>query len=1479
MNILQQRIAELEYSSDVYFVTNQSHAPFSSLSLALLKGLSCRAPDGSFQYFNPDTEFISYCFTLIIGVSVAAALFFPILYRVFDLYRHAKGIHTACGQSAIIASLASVFLFLGWFYQQGMVPNAGECIIAVVGLAASILEAVQDGRVTVCSAELLLYWCSMVAVYFSFAVDAYVRLGSTAWPLIGCAVAAVIVFLLEMLNSSRKTESDRVAFDDSTIFSKITISYANKLLKRGAMNKITRDDLPEPPAGLNTVNCYTNLENQLSKIPESSKYRVIWALCKALSTKLVTLVLVDVLSEFVTYIQPSVLGLFLSSLQSYSSGTGPLYACFYYALLIGFVPLIVTSLGNLVNMVSTYTYVISRTALVSLIYRKSMRLGPAAREHYDSAKIMNLINVDSEQIDGVFQTLPNLVSAPVAVVVSTFQLWRFLGSSMFAAAALYIVVVPITGFLSTHIGKMFPEQMKYKDERNKLTSNAFRNIKSLKLYAWEKPFYDRIVDVRSNKELRLQKKISIFVSMIGLIWNVMGDLIGAAVFIVYLYLREGSLTPEVVFPSLMLLQYATAPFMILPMALTAVFRALTSQERINEFLLEEDQDYQNYLHRSDPAYGYEEPSVVIDNATISWNGSDDEEKKALVDVSLQTYRGDFVCVTGRVGSGKTAFLKGLAGELSVLNGSILVKGSIAYCSQDAWLQNMTLRANILFGEKMDLEWYQRVISACELQDDLKQLPKGDFTDVGERGISLSGGQKARVALARAVYSRADIYLFDDVLSAVDEHVSAKLIRNLFSKDGLLANRTIVLATNNVRVLSHASQIVALSEKKIVACESFKDVIKEGEKSQIYRLIQEFGHAKDLEMEAEHIEDRKSEVLTRETSGLNLYSLGQNVKPTEIETVNIRLNPENEEEEDESEVVSLSVFKRYFTQLNLWYSYGFIIILVLSVIITNCINIYLGFMSNKGLSTLYDARWYLVAYMTIVFVSALGILLSQVWNNVVIALQVSRIMHDKMLWNLMHAPMSFFDSTPLGKMINRFTGDIGVLDNQFPGMLYYTVRSSMNVIMGLFTVVCGSPFVALVIIPLTWIGNQFRLIYVPSSRKISRMASASNSPILSQIEESLKGQSILRTFDRTNQFIDVYEQRVNYWIELSFLRMNLQQWLGFRIQAMTSILMLAASLSITVLVSKSKLSIGYAAVTIHFSSRAGIMVRQTLNYLAQIEVSGVSLERVLEYIDIKQEAPSHIAETYPGENWPAAGDVQFRELSARYTPSGPDVLKNLTFAINSGEKIGIVGRTGSGKSTLTMAIFRILEAYRGHIDINDVNTSTIGLHDLRSKLSIIPQDAQIFDGSLRENLDPFGLVSDVRLWEILELCHLKAHFSKLGTGLDTVLTDGGDNLSRGQSQLVCLGRALAHESKVLVLDEATASVDVETDSVVQETIRTNFKDRTIITIAHRLNTIMDSDRIIVLETGEIKEFDTPQRLLDSKGLFWQLKNAEKAKKQT
>lgn len=1427
-----------------------------------------------FEFFNPDTEFLSQWLVLAVGVTVSIALVVPLIYRSYDLARQARGFMTICGQLAILCAFIAPLGLATQIYLLNARPAPGEIVILVVAVLALFLQTIQDGRVTVCAPELLLYWSGMIAVYISLAVDLGLRSGLEAWPLIVSAITAVASFFFELYNPGRGAGA-RVAFDDANIFSKITISYANALLRTGARDRITRDDLPEPPAGLNAAACHNKLEDALRRTPDGSRYRLLRALFSSLAGRLVALVLLDIAAELIIYLQPSVLALFLGSLQSYTVGEGPLFVCFYYAALIGLVPVLTTSLNNLVNLFASYTYVVSRTSLVSLIYRKAMRLGPAARDHFDAAKVMNLINVDSEQVDGVAQTLPSLISAPLAVVFSTYQLWRFLGPSMFAAFALYVIVVPLTGVISSRIGKLFPEQMKNKDDRNKLTSNAFRNIKSLKVYAWEKPFFERIADVRANRELKLQKRISIYMSLVNLIWNAMGDLIGAAVFILYLYLQQGPLTPEIIFPSLMLLQYATSPFMTLPMALTSLFRALTSQQRINEFLLEEDQDHMNYLHRAEPAYGFDEPAVVLDSATISWNGSDTDDKRALVDMSLHAYRGDLVCVTGRVGAGKTAFLKAIAGELTVLMGTVLVKGSVAYCTQDAWLQNTTLRSNVLFGEKLDTEWYQRVLTACELQDDLRQLPKADLTDVGERGISLSGGQKARVALARAVYARADVYLLDDVLSAVDEHVSARLVNNLFSKDGLLANRTIVLATNNVKILSHASQILAIADKRIVASETFKEVIQKKEESMIYRLILEFGRAKDLELEAEHVEDRKTGVISRESSVPNLYSLGLTTKPAEMAVVDIRLNPENQEEEEESAVVSLTVFKRYFAQLNPWYTYFLIFALILSVVVTSSINIYLGYMSDMALETLKEARYYLAIYMSIVLVSAALVQVSQVWNNVVVALRVSRILHDKMLWNLMHAPMTFFDSTPLGKLINRFTGDIGTLDNQFPGMLYYTVRSMMNVVVGIATVILGAPMVVVVIVPLAWLGNYFRQIYVPSSRKVSRMASASNSPILSQIEESLKGQSILRAYGRTAQFIDVYEQRVNYWIELSFLRMNLQQWLGFRIQAMTSALMLAAAMSVTILVSQDLLKIGYAAVTLHFASRAGVMVRQSLGCLAQMEVAGVSLERVLEYVDVKQEAPPHIEATFPGKQWPETGDLKFHDLCARYSPAGKDVLKHLNFSINGGEKIGIVGRTGSGKSTLTMALFRILEPYTGHIDIDRVDTSKIGLNDLRSKLSIIPQDAQIFDGTLRENLDPFGTVTDARLWEVLDLCHLKTHFSRLGTGLDAILTDGGDNLSRGQAQLVCLGRALVHESKILVLDEATASVDVETDTVVQETIRSNFQDRTIITIAHRLNTIMDSDRIIVLEEGEIKEFDTPQRLLELKGLFWKLHDAEKA----
>lgn len=1448
--------------------------PLKAVSSAFLGGISCRTPDGTFEFLNPDTRFLSYCATLIVGAATTAALLGPVLYRIFDLSRHEKGTKTIYGQFAFISSILAHLAYLSHLLFCEYSPTFLEISVPTAGFATSLLQYVQDGRVWVSSGEVLLYWPGVAFCYLSFALDFYLRYGlKHSILLIAASLFSVISFVLELNNEERTSEEQKASVDTTNILSKISVSYANELLYKGSKGEITHSDLPKAPADLNAYNCGHGLEEALGKRSESNGYRLLLSLAEFLGTKLVAVFFLDTLCEVISYLSPSVLSLFLHSLELYVDGKSPIYVSYYYAVLLSLLPVLTTSLRNINTLTTTHTYIMTRTSIITIIYRKAMRLSPSGREKFDSSKIMNLINVDANQVDGLAGFLPLLISAPVGIIISTYQLWKFLGVSMFAALLIYGLLAPITGLLTSKISGYVPEQMMVKDKRNKLTSNLFRTIKSLKLYAWETPFYERVVDVRQNEELALGRKITIlFTALISLL-NSTGDMVAITVFSTFLFLKEGTLTASVVFPSLLLFNLATEPFQILPMAFVNLTQMLTSQRRINELLVEKDNDYLNYTRLGETAHGYEENSIKVENATVSWDGDESEQKIALKEISFQATRGDLLCITGKVGSGKTALLRALSGDLSILNGSVTIKGALAYCSQDAWLQNLSLKDNILFGQSYDEKWYARVVESCQLVDDIKQMPEGDKTEVGERGISLSGGQKARVALARAIYARADIYLFDDVLSAVDEHVSGHLIRNIFSKDGILGNRTIVLATNNVKVLSQASTIIELAEKKIAEISSFQEVVSHGNSSKIYRLIEEFGHAQDLKQEAEKVELRKPYVIQKEADFPDFYPPTQYAMPLDIAPVNIRLTSDDDEEQDNNSV-SLTIYRRYFEFLPWWMYIVLIGLIISTTIVIRSQTLYLSYMSNKALTNMFDARWYLLGYFAIVVISIAGLIFSMIWNLVIMGLRISNIMHNHMLWNVMHAPMSFFDKTPLGRLINRFTSDISQLDFSVPLQFYFAIHSVIDVGVMAAIIVISSPLSALLIIPLSFFGNKIRLLYVPSQKKISRMGSAADSPILSHIEDSLKGRLIVCSFDRMAQFSAVYEERVNYWIQITYVQRNISMWLSYRIRLIASILMLSTTLSVSWLITKNLISVGYCGAVVNFASSMGMMLTQTLGMLSQLEVSGVSLDRILEYINIDQEAPSHIEATEPDSSWPSSGLVKFDDLSARYSPEGPDVLKNLSFTIDGGEKIGIVGRTGSGKSTLTMAIFRILESRSGHIDIDDINTSLLGLSDLRSKLSIIPQDAQIFDGTLRENLDPLNTADDAKLWEVLELCHLKTHFESIEGGLDAPLSDGGENLSRGQAQLVCLGRALIHEAKVLVLDEATASVDVETDRVVQETIRKNFSERTIITIAHRINTIMDNDRILVLDYGEIREFDTPQKLLDTKGMFYGLYNASK-----
>lgn len=1406
--------------------------------------------------FDPNTEFLSSCLLTLCEIVVSLLSVLPILAESYKLAGQERGKFTIKGKLAFLCALIAPVVRLSIMYQDQSSSTGADYFIVAVGFVAALLHHVQEGRVLVCSSELLLYWLCIGLTSIGRAVDAFLS-QAPSWQLTAAvAVLSVFAFILEYSN-------DRVhgvvGYDTVNIFDKVSLNFMSPLLKAGAERQLTQSDFPEPSKGLTSYNSYHKLNEIFETYSPDSKYRVILSVLWLLKSQILSIVVIDSIAEALTYFRPLALAWFLKALRDFYNGEVPIFHAAYFGVLVGVLPILTTALQNIIQLVNAYTYVVSRSSLTGLIYRKALRLSPKGREVFDSAKIMNLINVDSDQIETGLNFLPNFVSAPVALIISTWQLYFFIGKSMFAAIPLYALFVPYSSYMSKFFFTLYPEIMKVKDLRTKATSNALRNIKSVKLYAWEEPLATRIDNIR-EREIKIVRRTQTIGSMLGGVWSTMSDFVAAAVFIAFLYFKQGQLSPEVVFPVLALLINLTAPFALIPMSITSLGQAFTSQKRVNELMQEEDQKSLNIL-RLPADDGYDSDTVKFDNAQVSWNGDSDEDKIALKDLRWTASNGELVCITGRVGSGKTAMLKALCGELKIVNGSVVVRGSIAYCPQEAWLQNKTVKENVLFGLKYDEDFYLRTIRACDLEKDIESLPNGHDTDVGERGISLSGGQKARVALARAVYSRADIYVLDDVLSAVDEHVSAHLIDNLLGRNGIIASKTIILATNNVKVLSHASKIIALRDKSIVEQGTLGEVRDNKEKSEIYRLIKEFGTGGNIDNVTLH--DRKKHISSKEAS---------DEKPPELDYSKPSLLKDQEEEEQDNGSVSWKLFRRYFQAGGYWTLAGSMVITICSVLVMNMLTIWLGLLSNQGFSNLLDARFYVIVYLVIAFVSAFLIFFSSFWTMSILALRAATVIHNEMVRTTLHAKMTIFDTTPLGRMLNRFTGDIQNLDSKLPYAVYYMFRSLLNSIQAAIIVLFGAPLVIIVVLPMTLLSNMYRKMYVPASRQISRMSSAANSPILAHIEESIKGAAIIRSYGFTEQFINNFEYRTDYWIETTFLKMNSRRWLTWRIQAMTAILGLCASLTMVVLVYKGLLSVGFVGVVMHNTSRLGVMVQQTIFFFAELEICGVSLERAIEYIDAPQEAAAHIPETLPAGSWPSAGIVKFENFSTRYKPDGEDVLKKLTFSIQSKEKIGIVGRTGSGKSTLTLSLFRLLEATQGHIEIDAIDTSGLGLTDLRSKLSIIPQDAQIFEGTLRENLDPLESVDDTRLWQVLELCHLKEHFTKIETGLDTPLVDGGENISRGQAQLICLGRALVHDSKVLVLDEATASVDVETDRILQQTIRSQFKDRTIITIAHRLNTIMDSDKIMVLDGGVLQEFDTPENLLKSKGFFWSLHEA-------
>lgn len=1164
-----------------------------------------------------------------------------------------------------------------------------------------------------------------------------------------------------------------------------------------------------------------------------------------------------------------------------------------------------------------------KSALTCLIYEKALKLSAEGKKEKSTGDIVNHVSVDVGDISLSIENCSDVLTVILRLAITLAALYKLLGNAMWAGLATALILVPLSTLISTALYSLYNKQMELKDERTRFTSEILNAIKSIKLYSWETPMLNRLDEVRNKKELVMAQRMGIYNAGSSFLWESIPFVISCAVYSFYAMISKKTLVPSVIFPALSLFDLLAAPIAMLPAIFSSLVEAKVALERMSKFFVLEDID-EDMVQRTNKALRLNDTSVSISNATMVWSsknpGSNDngleELNVALKDINFAAKKGQLTCIVGRVGAGKSTLLKSLIGEVPLKDkakSSIKVNGKIAYCSQSPCVLNCSIRENILFGKKYDKTFYEKTVDACQLTSDFEVLPHGDATLVGEKGISLSGGQKARVSLARALYSKSDIYLLDDILSAVDAHVGKKITKHVLSPSGLLSSKTLILATNSMKVLPLAHEIVGLEGKTIVERGNYSELIDH--KGRIFDLMKEFTKDKDSEsLQSEDDLEEKSSIESFDENKVHVFEPHSHITMGDVEDLGelnlartathntigaqsvtsfghdyvfedeyheLQKVNENKEKQEQGHV-KLSVYIEFIKACN-WICMAIWLLFFLAVVAMNIFGSWvLKSWSEKNLQVGYNLHpaVYLLFYA---FTGIAGGFLTFASAYIIwtfSAVRSSTYFHDKMAMSVLRSPMSFFDTTPIGRILNRFSDDISVLDQQVLWHLTQFASLVIECAMRLFIVIYNLPFMFIVIACLVVLYNHFRNRFVPASRELKRLKSALRSPVFSHLQESINGTETIRAFGEQERFLYSNRAKVDAVTKIDWIIQGANRWLSMRLQSIAAIIVLSATLLILFSIHldrcPSPAMVGFLMSYV-FSSTSTL--NAIIRYWAEVEAKAVSLERLIEYGNLPSEAPLIIQDNSPNEAWPSTGAIQFSDYSTRYRENLEPVLKHINLNIKPAEKVGIVGRTGAGKSSLTLALFRLIEPTSGHIDIDQVNTSTLGLFDLRSQLNIIPQDAHVFEGTIRQNLDPFDQYTDDRLWEVLDMAHLKTHVEGMKTeaganskngsfeesvkpqvGLRAKVHEGGSNLSSGQKQLMCLARALLKESKVLVLDEATAAVDVQTDRVIQETIRTQFKDRTILTIAHRLDTIMDSDRVLVLARGEVKEFDTPEALL-------------------
>lgn len=1197
-----------------------------------------------------------------------------------------------------------------------------------------------------------------------------------------------------------------------------------------------------------------------------------------------------------------------------------------FALGVSFVFMFSVFLLNIFFYHSTITGAQVRAVLVHAIYQKNLKLSAKARLTFTNGKITNFVSTDCHRVDFGLGWFHFVWAFPVSIGIAIAVVITNIGASGLVGFALLLCAF----FVIVYLGRLMvlgrKKVSKITDKRVSIMREVLQSIKIIKFYSWEDAYLKRIRDIRDD-EMNVIVKILAQRNILNAFFTSIPTLAGLLSFIL-LSRTGGALNPATVFSSLSIFNVLRMPLMILPLSLitsTDAYQALTriesllSAPEITQYLeykppeelngdavviteggfiwetettedekkeiLEqaESEELTKQITKERVNTANSAPHVPVVEPINSENSSIESETEKQVEeehgethikfpgfhnVNLNIKQGEFVIVTGTIGSGKSSLLSAIAGSMVKTSGSVELAGEIAYCGQP-WVQNATVEQNISFGRDLDKAWYNDVIRACSLTRDFEILPGGDQTEVGERGITLSGGQKARINLARAVYRDAEIILLDDVLSAVDAHVGKFILEECIC--GLLKGKTRILATHQLSMIEHADRIVFLDSTGSVTIGTLEDMRRNVPAFDALMKFNDHNHETEEEEVEQEIKDEEIEEIEEIKK-----------KVTEAKKASGGLMKDEEKNNDAVPLEVYLTFVRYGAGFLKWAIVPIVVMLVvLATFTTVFTNTWLSFWTGSKFpgrsENFYIGIFVLLAIMSAILMFLMFISLTIVNNR------TSRKLHMMAVERILHSPMLFFDSSPLGRILNRFTHDSDTMDNELSDQYRLFILSSSSVIGVFILIIIYLPWFAIALVGLLTIFVAAASYYRASAREIKRLDSLGRSKVFAHFSETLTGVSTIVAYGEQDRFLRTNEDSLNRMNSAYYLTLVNQRWLAVRLDAVGTCI----TIVVTLLCVTHQMSISPSSVGLVVSSLLQVVSMMTLviREMATVENNMNAVERIYHYADkLETEAEFHIPETAPPESWPENGAINFNHVFMAYQPSLPPVLKDLNIKVNKQEKIGICGRTGAGKSTIMNALYRICELSSGSIEIDGIDISTLGLHELRSRLSIIPQDPVLFQGTVRSNIDPFGTASDIDLWNALRRSWLLdsseyevvknggaaatgAASSSIKFHLDETVDDDGTNFSLGERQLLALARALVRNTKILILDEATSSVDFQTDSKIQTTIANEFSYCTILCIAHRLRTIINYDRILVLEAGEAVEYDTPLALYNkTDGVF-------------